>query len=46
MTVAFELKKTLDEIGHLTMNEIGEWLAYFTVHQERLDREYAKRTKK
>ena len=45
MVVAYELKKTVDEIEHLTPDELGNWLAFFKLRQKRMDEEY-KRAKR
>ena len=29
MLVAYELRKTVDEIAHLTVSELTDWLAFF-----------------
>jgi hypothetical protein len=35
MVVAYELKLTLDEVGRLSKDEIGWWLAFIKLKQER-----------
>lgn len=44
MLVAYELNKTVDEIEHLTVLELTEWLAFFQLRQKRIDKELTKRS--
>lgn len=46
MLVAYELGKTVDEIAHLTVSELIEWLAFFQLRQKRMDKEIEKRSKR
>jgi hypothetical protein len=36
--VAYELHKTIDEIAHLTPEELATWLAFFKIREKRLSR--------
>lgn len=36
MLVAYTLRKTVDEIEHLTPYELAEWLAFFELRDKRL----------
>lgn len=35
MTIAYELGKTLEEVGGMSIDEFGKWIAYFNVQAER-----------
>lgn len=43
MTVAYELRKTLDEVKEMQPNELADWLAFFKLREKRLAQERAKR---
>lgn len=46
MTVAYELGKTVDEVAHLTPQEIADWLAYFILREKRIDEQLKKARKR
>lgn len=46
MLVARNLGKTVDEIAHLTVDDIAQWLAFFKLEQKYQEEEYQKRRKK
>lgn len=45
MLVAYELGKTTNEIEHLSVYQLTEWLAFFQLRQKYIDKEMAKRSR-
>lgn len=37
MLVAYELGKTVDEVSHLTSDDIADWLAFFILREKKLE---------
>ena len=44
-SIAFELKKTIGEIGDMTVEEFSYWREFFDIRQKELEQAY-KKTKK
>ena len=42
MLVAYELGKTVDELDHLTVEELVDWLAFFQLRQKMIEKELNK----
>lgn len=39
MLVAYELRKTVDELDHLSGQELVDWLGFFKLRAKRMDEE-------
>lgn len=46
MVVAYELGKTVDEIAHLSPEDIAYWLAFFKVREKRIEQAIKRRRNK